>query len=240
MRALSGQRPVLPDAAVHAGEQRHGPRLPEAAGRQHHRRARHPAARAEHVRPAAGRAGPSVGHGHPERVGRRASSVTVDVYNGNPAASRPGRRRSRRRSSASATQAGKVANSSAQSQAVQPGTQVFYGTGASADAQQIAIQFGTPRDSAEHAVARGSRRGADRLDRHRRCPPGIAPPSTGRPRAPSPSARRSSARGPPRARPRPRRRPRRRGRTAAARAARSRWRRTRPTASLACTDQGGS
>ncbi len=70
------------------------------------------------------------------------SSVTVDVYNGNPAVAGLADQVSRALAALGYT-TGQVANSSAQSQAVQPGTQVFYGTGASAAAQQIAIQFGT-------------------------------------------------------------------------------------------------
>jgi anionic cell wall polymer biosynthesis LytR-Cps2A-Psr (LCP) family protein len=70
------------------------------------------------------------------------SSVTVDVYNGNPDATGLADQVSQALA-ALGYQAGQVANSSAQSQAVLPGTQVFYGAGASAAAQQIAIQFGT-------------------------------------------------------------------------------------------------
>ena len=70
------------------------------------------------------------------------SSVTVDVYNGSPAAVGLAAQVSHALA-ALGYKAGQVANSSAQSQAVQPGTQVFYGAGASAAAQQVAIQFGT-------------------------------------------------------------------------------------------------
>jgi hypothetical protein len=70
------------------------------------------------------------------------SSVTVDVYNGNPGAAGLADQVSQA-IAALGYMAGKAANSSAQSQAVQPGTQVFYGVGASAAAQQIALQFGT-------------------------------------------------------------------------------------------------
>ena len=71
-----------------------------------------------------------------------AAGVTVDVYNGNPDASGLADQVSQALAGLGYT-AGQVANSSAQSQAVQPGTQVFYGAGASAAAQRIAVQFGT-------------------------------------------------------------------------------------------------
>jgi anionic cell wall polymer biosynthesis LytR-Cps2A-Psr (LCP) family protein len=70
------------------------------------------------------------------------SAVPVDVYNGDLDANGL---------AASVSQAlvalgykaGAIENASAQSETVLTGTQVFYGTGASAGAQQIAIQFGT-------------------------------------------------------------------------------------------------
>jgi hypothetical protein len=74
------------------------------------------------------------------------AGVTVDVYNGNPQASGLADQVSQALA-ALGYQAGKVANSSAQPQAVLPATQVFYGAGASAAAQQIAIQFGTAATS---------------------------------------------------------------------------------------------
>ena len=70
------------------------------------------------------------------------AGVTVDVYNGNPGASGLADQVSQALAGLG-YKAGKVANSSAQSQAVEPATQIFYGAGASADAQQIALQFGT-------------------------------------------------------------------------------------------------
>jgi anionic cell wall polymer biosynthesis LytR-Cps2A-Psr (LCP) family protein len=86
------------------------------------------------VAPASGAATPS--------ASAALSSVTVDVYNGNPAAAGLADQVSQALA-ALGYKAGKVTNSSAQSQAVAPGTQVFYGPGASAGAQQIALQFGT-------------------------------------------------------------------------------------------------
>jgi LCP family protein required for cell wall assembly len=69
------------------------------------------------------------------------SSVTVDVYNGNPVA--PGLAGQMSQALvAKGYKAGTVGNASAQSQSVLPGTQVFYGAGASANAEQIAVQFG--------------------------------------------------------------------------------------------------
>jgi anionic cell wall polymer biosynthesis LytR-Cps2A-Psr (LCP) family protein len=68
--------------------------------------------------------------------------VTVDVYNGNPQASGLATEVSTALA-ALGYPAGKVTNSAAQTQAVLPATQVFYGAGASADADRIAVQFGT-------------------------------------------------------------------------------------------------
>jgi anionic cell wall polymer biosynthesis LytR-Cps2A-Psr (LCP) family protein len=70
-----------------------------------------------------------------------ASQVTVDVYNGDPNAGGLAAQVSQALTSLG-YHAGKVLNASTQAQAVQPGTQVFYGTGAAANAQQIAVQFG--------------------------------------------------------------------------------------------------
>ena len=70
-----------------------------------------------------------------------ASGVTVDVYNGNPAANGLASQVSQALV-ALGYKAGKIENASEQTQTVQPGTQIFYGAGASANAQQIAIQFG--------------------------------------------------------------------------------------------------
>jgi LytR cell envelope-related transcriptional attenuator/LytR_cpsA_psr family len=81
----------------------------------------------------------------PQKAAAAASAapagVTVDVYNGNPGANGLADQVSQALA-ALGYKAGKVTNSSAQSQAVEPGTQIFYGPGASAGAQQIALQFG--------------------------------------------------------------------------------------------------
>jgi anionic cell wall polymer biosynthesis LytR-Cps2A-Psr (LCP) family protein len=69
------------------------------------------------------------------------ATVTVDVYNGDPAANGLADQTSAALV-ALGYKAGAVANSSVQSQTVQSGTQIFYGAGTSANAQQIAIQFG--------------------------------------------------------------------------------------------------
>jgi LCP family protein required for cell wall assembly len=71
-----------------------------------------------------------------------ASSVTVDVYNGDPGAVGLAGQVSQALVGLG-YQAGQVANATAQPQPVQPGTQVFYGAGATANAQRIALQFGT-------------------------------------------------------------------------------------------------
>ncbi len=70
------------------------------------------------------------------------STVTVDVYNGNPAAQGLATRMSQALV-ALGYKAGAIANSSAQTKEVQPGTQVFYGKGAAANAAKIAAEFGT-------------------------------------------------------------------------------------------------
>jgi anionic cell wall polymer biosynthesis LytR-Cps2A-Psr (LCP) family protein len=70
------------------------------------------------------------------------SAVTVDVYNGDLDANGLAVQVSQALV-ALGYKAGAIENASAQSQTVQGGTQVFYGAGASAGAQQIAIQFGT-------------------------------------------------------------------------------------------------
>jgi LCP family protein required for cell wall assembly len=75
-----------------------------------------------------------------------AASVTVDVYNGNPDANGLASQVSKA-ITALGYQAGTVANSSVQSQPVQPGTQVFYGAGAEDAAQQIALEFGTTAEA---------------------------------------------------------------------------------------------
>jgi LCP family protein required for cell wall assembly len=68
------------------------------------------------------------------------STVTVDVYNGSGANGLAGD--VSQALTALGYKAGTVANSSAQSQTVQPGTQVFYGTGTSANAAKIADEAG--------------------------------------------------------------------------------------------------
>ena len=70
------------------------------------------------------------------------SNVTVDVYNGNPAANGLATQVSQALVGLG-YKAGKIENSSAQTQVVHPGSQVFYGAGAAANGQQIATQFGT-------------------------------------------------------------------------------------------------
>ncbi len=69
------------------------------------------------------------------------SDVTVDVYNGNPAANGLAAQVSQALA-ALGYKAGKTGNSAAQTQTVQPATQIFYGAGAAVNAQQIAVQFG--------------------------------------------------------------------------------------------------
>jgi LCP family protein required for cell wall assembly len=69
------------------------------------------------------------------------SSVTVDVYNGDPGATGLAGQMSQALVGLG-YKAGTIGNASAQSQTVLPGTQVFYGAGASANAEQIAVQFG--------------------------------------------------------------------------------------------------
>jgi len=74
-----------------------------------------------------------------------ASTVTVDVYNGGNA---PGLATGVSQALiAKGYKAGLVTNASAQSQAATPGTQVFYGSGASANAGKIADYFGATAKS---------------------------------------------------------------------------------------------
>jgi anionic cell wall polymer biosynthesis LytR-Cps2A-Psr (LCP) family protein len=70
-----------------------------------------------------------------------AGSVTVDVYNGDPLAGGLASQVSQALVNLG-YKAGKTENSSAQTQPVQPGTQIFYGAGTAGNAQQLAIQFG--------------------------------------------------------------------------------------------------
>jgi LCP family protein required for cell wall assembly len=69
-----------------------------------------------------------------------ASTVTVDVYNGGPTSGLAGGVSSAL--VALGYKAGAVADASSQSQPVATGTEVFYGTGASANAAKIATDFG--------------------------------------------------------------------------------------------------
>jgi anionic cell wall polymer biosynthesis LytR-Cps2A-Psr (LCP) family protein len=70
-----------------------------------------------------------------------AASVTVDVYNGDPGAVGLAGQVSQALAGLG-YKAGKTENASAQTQQVQPGTEIFYGAGAAGNAQQIAVQFG--------------------------------------------------------------------------------------------------
>jgi LCP family protein required for cell wall assembly len=87
--------------------------------------------------PSAGQATGSAGP-----TAAKPAKVTVDVYNGDPAAQGLATQVAQALQ-ALGYQAGKVTNSAAQAQAVLPSTQVFYGPGAGADARRIATQFGT-------------------------------------------------------------------------------------------------
>jgi len=69
------------------------------------------------------------------------STVKVDVYNGSGVTGLAGD--TSQALTALGYRAGTVANASAQSQSLQPGTQVFYGAGTSANAAKIAARFGT-------------------------------------------------------------------------------------------------
>jgi anionic cell wall polymer biosynthesis LytR-Cps2A-Psr (LCP) family protein len=70
-----------------------------------------------------------------------AASVTVDVYNGDPGAAGLAGQVSQALVGLG-YKAGKIEDASAQTQTVQPGTEIFYGAGAAGNAQQIAVQFG--------------------------------------------------------------------------------------------------
>jgi anionic cell wall polymer biosynthesis LytR-Cps2A-Psr (LCP) family protein len=70
-----------------------------------------------------------------------AASVTADVFNGDPGAVGLAGQVSQALVGLG-YKAGKIENASAQSQTVQPGTEIFYGAGAAGNAQQIAVQFG--------------------------------------------------------------------------------------------------
>jgi anionic cell wall polymer biosynthesis LytR-Cps2A-Psr (LCP) family protein len=70
-----------------------------------------------------------------------AASVTVDVYNGDPGSVGLAGQVSQALVGLG-YKAGKIENAAAQTQQVQPGTEIFYGAGAAGNAQQIAVQFG--------------------------------------------------------------------------------------------------
>ena len=90
---------------------------------------------------------PAKSTGAPESGGTKktasvpaASTVTADVYNGSGAPGLAGD--VSRALTALGYKAGAVDNASAQSRTVKPATQVFYGSGASANAARIAAKFG--------------------------------------------------------------------------------------------------
>ena len=83
----------------------------------------------------------ATGTASPSAAALSSSDVTVDVYNGNPNAVGLAAQVSQALVGLG-YKAGKVENSFAQTQTVQPGNQIFYGAGAAANAQQIAVQFG--------------------------------------------------------------------------------------------------
>jgi LCP family protein required for cell wall assembly len=118
-----------------------------------------------------------------------ASTVTVDVYNGGSAAGLAGGVSAAL--AAKGYQAGVVTDASAQSATVTTGTQVFYGTGASANAAKIAGYFGStatarPSLAAGHVeVLLGT--GSTVV------PAGLSPASTSSPSASSSSSASSSA-----------------------------------------------
>lgn len=84
---------------------------------------------------------PKQAAGSPSASVRPAAGVTVDVYNGNPNASGLAGHVSQALVGLG-YKAGQTETSSQQTQTVQPATQVFYGAGAAANAEQIALQFG--------------------------------------------------------------------------------------------------
>ena len=91
--------------------------------------------------PAAGNAAAPPGSAEKTAPAPAPSTVTVDVYNGSGTPGLAGM--VSRALAALGYRAGAVANAPAQSQAVQPATQVFYGAGASANAAKIAARFGS-------------------------------------------------------------------------------------------------
>jgi anionic cell wall polymer biosynthesis LytR-Cps2A-Psr (LCP) family protein len=80
-----------------------------------------------------------------------ASSVTVDVYNGSGTPGLAGQ--ISQALVGLGYKAGKAANSSAQSQAVTADTQIFYGTGAEANAEALADEFGVVTANASGLTA---------------------------------------------------------------------------------------
>jgi hypothetical protein len=94
------------------------------------------------AQPAQSKAATGRGTASPAASAVAPSNITVDVYNGNPTANGLATQVSQALVGLG-YKAGKTANSSTQAQTVEPGTQIFYGAGTSANAQQIAVQFGT-------------------------------------------------------------------------------------------------
>lgn len=95
---------------------------------------------------------PGGGSANPTSSAAPPSNVTVDVYNGNPAAA--GLATTIRTSLANlGYQAGVAENASQQPETVRELTQVFYGAGAEANAQQIALEFGTTATSLDSLPA---------------------------------------------------------------------------------------
>lgn len=85
---------------------------------------------------------PSAAAASPTTSAAPPSGITVDVYNGNPAAA--GLATNVRTALANlGYKAGVAENASQQPESVHEMTQIFYGSGAKANAQQIAIEFGT-------------------------------------------------------------------------------------------------
>ncbi|MGH3212707.1 MAG: LCP family protein [Trebonia sp.] len=93
------------------------------------------------AQPAGAKTAKGTGTASPAASAVAPADVTADVYNGNPTANGLATQVSQALVGLG-YKAGKVLNASAQTQPVQPGTQIFYGAGAAANAQQIATQFG--------------------------------------------------------------------------------------------------
>ena len=85
---------------------------------------------------------PSAAAASPTTSAAPPSGITVDVYNGNPAAA--GLATNVRTALTNlGYKAGVAENASQQPESVHEMTQIFYGSGAAANAQQIALEFGT-------------------------------------------------------------------------------------------------